>query len=109
MEQEKVEKMVSLIHKQLELENDFTKLFLEEALAAIEKFDKKHTEKGLGKYSRFGAVGVVLEMEDIYPKIVEHYDPKTETKLNKDELLTMWQDNAIYSLMGKLIENDEWK
>jgi polyhydroxyalkanoate synthesis regulator phasin len=109
MDQEKFEKVIDLIAKQLELENEISKKFVSEALYAIKTFDGKHTEKGLAKLDKFGALGVIIKMDEKYETLAEYYDPKNEEKVDEPKLLKLWEDVAVYSLMGKIIEKGEWK
>jgi len=104
MEQEKFDKVVELIAKQLELKNDFSKKFVAQALITIKRFDEKHTEKGLGDYAEWGAVGVAQQMDKKFSALKSHYKGKERSEdVNKE-----WEDCSIYALMGKLVENNEW-
>ena len=105
MEQEKFEKVVDLIFKQMELTNDFTKKFLKETLQAIQRFDEKHSEKGMGKFDKYGGVAVAMSTDDIYEQLSAHYADGKEL----NDVVKLWQDMGIYSLMGSIIEKDEWK
>lgn len=107
MEQEKFEKVVELIFKQMDLTNDFTKKFLKESLQAIQRFDEKHTEKGMGKFDKYGAVAVAMSTDDIYEELSTYY---TNSKNGSpDDVVKLWQDLGIYSLIGSIIEKGEWK
>ena len=106
LDPEKFEKLAEVVTKALELKNDFSKKFVMEALAAIQRFDEKHTEKGMGDYAEFGGVGVLIRMSEKYKPLVRHY--KNQEQLKKDALTKGWEDCAVYSLMGKLVENGEW-
>jgi hypothetical protein len=105
MEQEKFEKVVDLIFKQMELTNDFTRKFLKETLQAIQRFDEKHSEKGMGKFDKYGGVAVAMSTDDIYEQLSAHYADGKEL----NDVVKLWQDMGIYSLMGSIIEKDEWK
>lgn len=107
MDQEKFDKVIDLIFKQMELNNDFTKKFLKETISAIQRFDLKHSEKGMGKFDKYGAVAVAMSTDDIYEQLSAHYADGKE--LEKEQLIKLWQDMGIYSLMGSIIEKDEWK
>lgn len=110
MEQDKLDKIVGIVAKQLELENDISSKFISEALHAIKTFDGKHTEKGLAKLDKFGAMGVVIKMDDKYQILVDQYDPKSDNETMTDEgLQKLWEDVAVYSLMGRIIEKGDWK
>lgn len=109
MDQEKLNKIVGIVAKQLELDNEISIKFISEALHAIKTFDSKHTEKGLAKLDKFGAMGVIIKMDEKYEILTSHYDPKTEEKLDEPKLLKLWEDIAVYSLMGRIIEKGEWK
>ena len=106
MDQEKVDKIVEVIAKQLELENGISKKFVAEALHAIKTFDAKHTEKGLAKLDKFGAMGIIIKMDDKYESLVDMYDGGD---IDEPKALKAWQDVAVYSLMGRIIQKDEWK
>lgn len=109
MDQDKLDKMVALVAKQLELENDISSKFIAEALHAIKTFDGKHTEKGLAKLDKFGAMGVVIKMDEKYSTLVDQYDPKSENEdMTVEGLTKLWEDIAVYSLMGKIIEKGQW-
>lgn len=103
MESEKMVKIGDLIAKQLELRNDFSKKFIIEALNAIQRFDEKHTEKGLGDFGEFGGMGVLIKMNDKFNTLKNSYKAQEEIEL-KD-----WEDCAVYSLMGKLVESGNWE
>lgn len=105
MENEKMEKIGDLITKQLELKNDFSKKFVIESLLAIQRFDEKHTEKGLGDYAEFGSLGVFIRMAEKYNQLKRIY----KNNENKENTNKLWEDVSIYALMGKLVENGEWK
>lgn len=110
MEQEKFDKVVDLIFKQMELTNDFTKKFLKETLQAIQRFDEKHSEKGMGKFDKYGAIAVAMSTDEIYEQLSTHYaGSDSTTKMSEDQLIKLWQDLGIYSLMGSIIEKGEWK
>jgi uridine phosphorylase len=108
MEQEKFDKVIDLIFKQMDLNNDFTKKFLRESLLAIQKFDTKHSEKGMGKFDKYGAVAVAMSTDDIYEQISEYY-VNGKNSLNPDDVVKLWQDLGVYALMGSIIEQGEWK
>ena len=105
MEQEKFDKVVELIAKQLELKNDFSKKFVSEALQAIVRFDEKHTEKGLGEIAEWGSIGVAQKTEKKFADVKNWYTKGLKTEEGID---VEWQDLAVYALMGKLVENDLW-
>lgn len=107
MDQEKFDKVVDLIFKQMELTNDFTKKFLKETLQAIQRFDEKHSEKGMGKYDKYGAVAVAMNTDDIYEELSEYYSGDSDN--SSDDIIKLWQDLGVYSLMGSIIEKGEWK
>ena len=107
MEQEKFDKVIDLIFKQMELTNDFTKKFLKETLQAIQRFDEKHSEKGMGKFDKYGAVAVAMSTDDIYEQLSSHYAEGKE--IDEEKVIKFWQDLGIYSLMGSIIEKGEWK
>jgi len=109
MEEEKFEKIIALIANQLELTNDFSKKFIREALNSIIKFDKKHTEKGFGEFQKFGAFGVVVRIDEKYQELLENYKNGNTSQFPKEILEKDWEDIAVYALMGKLIEEGEWK
>ena len=107
MDQEKYEKLIELISKQLELSNEFSQKFIKEALDIIIRFDKKHSEKGMGAYNKFGPFGVLVKMDEKYSELLESYNSKTS--FPKDVLEKDWEDISVYALMGLLIEKGEWK
>lgn len=106
MDQEKVDKITEVIAKQLELENEISKKFVAEALHAVKTFDSKHTEKGLSKLDKFGAMGVIVRMDEKYESLVDMYDGG---EIDEPKALKAWQDVAVYSLMGRIIQKNEWK
>lgn len=108
MDQEKLTKIIDVVAKQLELGNEISKKFVEEALHAIKTFDEKHTEKGLAKLDKFGALGVIVKMDEKYETLADYYDPKTDSEVDEGKLLKLWQDVAVYSLMGRIIEKGNW-
>ncbi len=108
MDQEKLSKIVGIVAKQLELDNDISTEFISEALHAIKTFDSKHSEKGLAKLDKFGGLGVMVHMDDKYESLADHYNPKSETALDEPKLLKLWEDVAVYSLMGRIIEKGNW-
>ena len=109
MDQEKLAKIIDIVGKQLELNNEISKKFVEEALYAIKTFDSKHTEKGLAKLDKFGGLGVIVKMDEKYEELAAHYDPNGSDKLEETKLLKLWEDVAVYSLMGRIIAKGEWK
>ena len=109
MEQEKFDKLIELVGKQLEVNNDFSRKFIREALDSIVRFDIKHTEKGLGEFGKFGPFGVVVKMDEKYQELLENYKNGNSGKFPKEILEKDWEDLAIYALMGLLIEKGEWK
>lgn len=109
MDQEKLTKIVEVVSKQLELTNEISKKFVEEALHAIKTFDAKHTEKGLAKLDKFGGLGVIVKMDEKYEELAGLYDPENKDEKEEAKLLKLWEDVAVYSLMGRIIERGEWK
>lgn len=107
MDQEKVDKIVDIISKQFELQNDVSRKFVEHALLAIQKFDEKKSEKSEEKF-KFGAIEVLMKMDPKYERLVIHYNPNGDTKLDEAELQKLWEDVAVYSLMGKIVDAGEW-
>lgn len=105
MEEDKLVKIVGIVAKQLELENEISTKFISEALHAIKTFDSKHTEKGLAKLDKFGAAGVIIKMDEKYESLVEYYGPGTTDKLDTEKT---WEDVAVYALMGKIIQKGDW-
>jgi hypothetical protein len=110
MDQEKMQKIADLISKQLELKNDFSKKFILETLTAVQRFDSKHTEKGLGEYGEFGGLGVLIEMSKKYNFLKNYYKtPQKDLPEVEEEMLKAWEDISVFALMGKLVEQKEWK
>lgn len=108
MDNEKMQKIADLIAKQLDLKNDFSKKFIMETLTSIQRFDAKQTEKGMGEYEEFGALGVLVEMSKKYNFLKSIY--KNESgEVAKDDVLKAWEDVSIFALMGKLVEEKKWK
>lgn len=107
LDPEKFDKLVEVIVKQLDLKNGFSKKFVGETLAAIQRFDEKHTEKGLGDYGEFGGIGVAMKMSEKFNAIKRHY--KSEHSLTPQDVQKTWEDCGVYSLMGVLVEKNEWK
>jgi len=109
MDQEKLTKIVEVVSKQLELTNEISKKFVEEALHAIKTFDAKHTEKGLAKLDKFGGLGVIVKMDEKYEELSGFYNPENKEERDDAKLLKLWEDVAVYSLMGRIIEKGIWK
>ena len=107
MEQEKLDQLSEVVFKQLKLKNNVSKKFITSALGAIETFDSKHTEKGLSKLDKFGPMGVIIKMDEKYESLADQYNPKNAEK--KQDNSQLWEDVAVYSLMGKIIENGDWE
>lgn len=107
MEEEKLNKLVEIISKQLDLESGMSLKFIRESLMSIKKFDQKHTEKGLSGYTEFGPVGVMVKMSEKYNLLKEHYIVSDE-ELSDDKIEELWQDVSVYALMGRLVENGDW-
>lgn len=112
MDQEKFDKIIKLVCKEMELQNAMSHKFVEETLNAIAVFDKKHTEKGLSSYGEFGPIGVMVKMAEKFNTLKEYYtvmvNSADEEKLTSEELEKLWQDVSVYALMGKLVEEGEW-
>ena len=108
MDQEKVDKIVDIIAKQFELQNDISRKFVEHALLAIQKFDEKNSEKQKNKF-KFGAIEVLMKMDSKYETLVEHYNPDNDNSLQDEDLQKVWEDVAVYSLMGKIVDAGEWE
>jgi len=108
MDQDRLTKIVEVVSKQLELTNEISKKFVEEALHAIKTFDAKHTEKGLAKLDKFGGLGIIIKMDDKYEELTEFYNLENKER-DEAKLLKLWEDVAVYSLMGRIIERGEWK
>ena len=106
MDQEKMQKIADLISKQLELKNNFSKKFIMETLTAIQRFDSKHTEKGYGEYDEFGGLGVLIEMSKKYNFLKSAYK---SADVDKEDVSKAWEDVSIFALMGKLVEEKNWK
>jgi hypothetical protein len=48
-------------------------------------------------------------MDEKYSTLIDQYDPKSENEnMTKECLDKNWEDVAVYSLMGKIIENGDW-
>lgn len=108
MEVEKFNKLSEVIFQQLGLKEEMSKKFIKAALDSIKIFDENHTEKGLEPYTEYGPIGVMIEFDKKRNKLRDHYLPDCETQLSSEELEKLWQDSAVYSLMGLLVENGEW-
>lgn len=106
MDQEKLIKITDVIAKQLELENEISKKFVIEALHAIKTFDGKHTEKGLAKLDKFGALGVIVKADEKYEELLTLVQESNEDA--ELQRLKLWEDIAVYALMGKIIDKKEW-
>lgn len=107
MEEEKLNKLVEIISKQLNLESGMSLKFIRESLMSIKRFDEKHTEKGLAGYTDFGPVGVMVKMAEKYNLLKEHYVVSDE-ELSDEKLEELWQDVSVYALMGKMVESGDW-
>ena len=107
MEEEKFNKIIDLLMKQLNFKNDFSRKFIAKSLKAVQVFDENHTEKGLSNYSEFGAIAILIKMSEKLNKLKQIY--KNEIKIDKSEELKIWEDCSVYSLMGELIASDQWK
>ena len=107
MEEEKLEKLVEIISKQLGLNSGMSLKFIKESLMSVKRFDEKHTEKGLSGYAEFGPIGVMVKMAEKYNLLKENYTV-SDSELNGDTVEELWQDVSVYALMGKMVENGEW-
>lgn len=109
MDQEKLDKLIDVVYKQLALKEDMSRSFLVAAFDMIKAFDENHAEKGgLEPYTEFGPIGVMIEFAKKYNKLKSHYQPGDETKYDSEELEQIWEACAVYSLMGKLVESGDW-
>ena len=106
MEEDKLTKIVGIVAKQLELENEISSRFISEALHAIKTFDSKHTEKGLAKLDKFGAMGVIIKADEKYTELLDCIENLKDDEIEKR--LKLWEDIAVYSLMGKIVDSGEW-
>lgn len=107
MEDEKLEKLVEIISKQMGLQSGMSLKFIKESLRSIKKFDDKHTEKGLSGYTEFGPVGVMVKMSEKYSLLKENYTI-SESEIPGSKVEELWQDVSVYALMGKLVESGDW-
>lgn len=107
MENEKLEKLVEIISKQLDLQSGMSLKFIRASMRAIKRFDEKHTEKGLGGYSEFGPIGVMVKMSEKYNLLKENYIINDNSR-DGDTVEELWQDVSVYALMGQLVESGEW-
>lgn len=109
MDKEKLNKMVELIYDQLKLKNEMSKNFLIEAINAIMTFDDKHTEKGLNGIEEWGNIPILMEISKRFRTLKSIYkgeEPREESPNSEDKL---WQDVAVYSLIGLLVSKGKWE
>ena len=93
MDEEKLEKLVEIISKQLGLNSGMSLKFVKETLMSIKKFDENHTEKGLSGYAEFGPIGAMIKMSEKYNLLKEHY-VISDSELSDEkieELCHSWQ------------------
>ena len=101
MEKERFDKIVDLLMKQMELKNEFSREFVENALLAVQKFDSKNSEKNLDSYNEFGGIAVLIKMADKFAELKAAYK---NNKKDADKI-SLWENCAVYSIIGKIIES----
>ena len=104
---EKIRRISAEIESALDLKNPFSNKFIRAALESIKIFDDKHTEKGVASYGDFGPVGVAVKLSDKWDLLKEHYI--TGEVYPSEVIEELWQDISVYGLIGKLVEEGEWK
>ena len=50
-----------------------------------------------------------VKIDEKYQELLENYKNGNQSQFPKEILEKDWEDMAVYALMGKLIEEGEWK
>lgn len=104
---EKLDKIVDIVSKQLEFKNAESSKVLREAIESIQEFDSWHKD-GYEDADEFGSVAPAIKVSESFKVIKSMYLSKNDT-LPLEEIDERWIKVIVYALIGKIIVDGNWK
>ena len=98
--------MVESIFKQLNCQQEQTKVIIATMLSDIELFDKKQHDYGPGNIAKFGEYGVLVRTNDKLERLI-NLSKRDEDPIN-ESVIDTWQDLSIYGAIARVVRNKEW-
>lgn len=99
-------KMVEVIFKELDCQEEQTKIIIELILEDIKLFDKKQHDYGPGNISKFGVQGVLVRINDKLERLINLY--KKDRDPENESIEDTWQDLSVYGVIARAVLKDKW-
>lgn len=105
-QEDHVTKVVDILYDNLNLQVPLTKEYLREVIKTAITFDKKQRDYSTQNIAEFGAVGVLIRLNDKFSRLknllLNNQQPQNES------IDDTWLDISVYALIGKLCHNGKW-
>ena len=99
-------RLVEVLFKELECQEEQTKIIIELILEDIKLFDKKQHDYGPNNISKFGVQGVLVRTNDKLERLINLY--KNDRNPENESIDDTWQDLSIYGVIARAVIKDQW-
>lgn len=99
-------RLVEYLFRELECQEEQTKIIIELILEDIKLFDKKQHDYGPNNISKFGVQGVLVRTNDKLERLINLY--KNDRNPENESIDDTWQDLSIYGVIARAVIKDQW-
>ena len=99
-------RLVEYLFRELECQEEQTKIIIELILEDIKLFDKKQHDYGPNNISKFGVEGVLVRTNDKLERLINLY--KNDRNPENESIDDTWQDLSIYGVIARAVIKDQW-
>ena len=99
-------RLVEYLFRELECQEEQTKIIIELILEDIKLFDKKQHDYGQNNISKFGVQGVLVRTNDKLERLINLY--KNDRNPENESIDDTWQDLSIYGVIARAVIKDQW-
>ena len=99
-------KLVETLFKELECQEEQTKIIIRLVIEDIKLFDKKQHDYGPNNISKFGVQGVLVRTNDKLERLINLY--KNDRNPENESIDDTWQDLSIYGVIARAVIKDQW-
>lgn len=106
MTKDKKDSLINLIFKELNCQEEQTKVIIEIILGDVTLFDKKQHDYGPGNIAKFGVQGVLVRTNDKLERLI-NLNKQNKTPAN-ESIVDTWQDLSVYGVIARTLLDDKW-
>ena len=99
-------RLVETIFKELECQEDQTKIIIGLILEDIKLFDKKQHDYGPGNIAKFGVHGVLVRTNDKLERLINLY--RNDRNPENESIEDTWQDLSVYVVIARAVLKEQW-